>query len=95
MRSSDGCLEFRFYESRRREEFELTLDAADARPRSLPSTRVKDRVKAAMHAEPRLAASIEAHGIVVTLVPLTNGAVTRVSACSTDVLGRPVVIVTN
>jgi Zn-dependent peptidase ImmA (M78 family)/DNA-binding XRE family transcriptional regulator len=43
---------------------------------------------------PHLAATIEAHGIVVTLIRLTNEAVTRVSAYSTDALGRPLVIVT-
>lgn len=43
---------------------------------------------------PHLAATIEAHGIVVTLTPLTNAAVTRVSAYSTDALGRPLIIVT-
>ena len=43
---------------------------------------------------PHLAATIEAHGIVVTLVQLTNAAVTRVSAYSTDALGRPLIIVT-
>ncbi|MBG6094797.1 helix-turn-helix domain-containing protein [Nocardioides luteus] len=43
---------------------------------------------------PHLAATIEAHGIVVTLIPLTNAAVTRVSAYSTDALGRPLIIVT-
>ena len=41
-----------------------------------------------------LAATIEAHGIVVTLIPLTNEAITRVSAFSTDALGRPIIIVT-
>lgn len=41
-----------------------------------------------------LAARIEAHGVVVTLIPLTNDAVTRVSAYSTDALGRPLIIVT-
>lgn len=43
---------------------------------------------------PHLAATIEAHGIVVTLIPLTNEAVTRVSAYSTDALGRPLIVVT-
>lgn len=43
---------------------------------------------------PHLAATIEAHGIVVTLIPLTNKAVTRVSAYSTDALGRPLIVVT-
>lgn len=43
---------------------------------------------------PHLAATIEAHGIVVTLIPMTNEAVTRVSAYSTDALGRPLIIVT-
>jgi Zn-dependent peptidase ImmA (M78 family) len=43
---------------------------------------------------PHLAATIEAHGIVITLIPMTNEAVTRVSAYSTDALGRPLIIVT-
>jgi Zn-dependent peptidase ImmA (M78 family) len=37
---------------------------------------------------------MEAHGIVVCLIPMTNEAVTRVKAYSTDALGRPLVIVT-
>ena len=41
-----------------------------------------------------LAATIEANGIVVTLIPLTNDAITRVDAYSTDSLGRPMIIVT-
>jgi Zn-dependent peptidase ImmA (M78 family)/DNA-binding XRE family transcriptional regulator len=41
-----------------------------------------------------LVATIEAHGIIVTLIPLTDEAVTRVSAYSTDDLGRPMIIVT-
>jgi Zn-dependent peptidase ImmA (M78 family)/DNA-binding XRE family transcriptional regulator len=41
-----------------------------------------------------LAATIEANGIVVSLIPLTNDAVTRVSAYSTDALGRPLIVVT-
>lgn len=41
-----------------------------------------------------LVATIEAHGIAVTLIPLTNTAVTRVSAYSTDALGRPIIVVT-
>jgi Zn-dependent peptidase ImmA (M78 family) len=41
-----------------------------------------------------LVATIEAHGIIVTLIPLTNAAITRVSAYSTDALGRPMMIVT-
>ncbi|TDV52213.1 ImmA/IrrE family metallo-endopeptidase [Actinophytocola oryzae] len=41
-----------------------------------------------------LAATIEAHGIVVTLIPLTNKAITRVSAYSTSALGRPLIIAT-
>lgn len=41
-----------------------------------------------------LVATIEAHGIIVTLIPLTNEAITRVSAYSTDALGRPMIIVT-
>ena len=43
---------------------------------------------------PHLAATMEAHGIVVGLIALTNEAVTRVKAYSTDALGRPMVIVT-
>lgn len=43
---------------------------------------------------PHLAATMEACGIVVCLVPLTDEAVTRVKAYSTDALGRPIVIVT-
>jgi Zn-dependent peptidase ImmA (M78 family) len=42
-----------------------------------------------------LAATIEANGIVVTLIPLTNDAITRVDAYSTDSLGRPMIIVTS
>ena len=41
-----------------------------------------------------LVATIEAHGIVVTLIPLTNDAITRVDAYSTDALGRPLIVVT-
>jgi Zn-dependent peptidase ImmA (M78 family)/transcriptional regulator with XRE-family HTH domain len=41
-----------------------------------------------------LVATIEAHGIIVTLIPLTNEAITRVSAYSTDALGRSIIIVT-
>jgi Zn-dependent peptidase ImmA (M78 family)/transcriptional regulator with XRE-family HTH domain len=41
-----------------------------------------------------LVATIEAHGIVVTLIPLTNDAITRVDAYSTDALGRPFIVVT-
>lgn len=41
-----------------------------------------------------LTATMEAHGIVVCLIPLTNEAVTRVKAYSTDALGRAMVIVT-
>lgn len=43
---------------------------------------------------PHLAATMEARGIVVCLIPLSNEAVTRVKAYSTDALGRPLVIVT-
>ncbi|MEV6273206.1 XRE family transcriptional regulator [Kribbella sp. NPDC051936] len=43
---------------------------------------------------PHLAATMESRGIVVCLIPLTNEAVTRVKAYSTDALGRPLVIVT-
>ncbi len=39
-------------------------------------------------------ATIEARGIIVTLIPLTNEAITRVSAYSTGALGRPMIIVT-
>lgn len=41
-----------------------------------------------------LAATIEANGIVVSLIPLTSEAITRVSAYSTDALGRPLIIIT-
>lgn len=41
-----------------------------------------------------LTATMEAHGVVVCLIPMTNEAVTRVKAYSTDALGRPLVIVT-
>lgn len=41
-----------------------------------------------------LAATMEAHGIVVSLIALTNDAVTRVNAYSTSALGRPIIIVT-
>lgn len=41
-----------------------------------------------------LVATIEAHGVVVTLIPLTNEAITRVDAYSTNALGRPMIIVT-
>jgi Zn-dependent peptidase ImmA (M78 family)/transcriptional regulator with XRE-family HTH domain len=41
-----------------------------------------------------LVATIESHGIVVTLIPLTNDAITRVDAYSTDALGRPLIVVT-
>jgi Zn-dependent peptidase ImmA (M78 family) len=37
---------------------------------------------------------MEARGVVVCLISLTNEAVTRVKAYSTDALGRPIVIVT-
>ncbi|MEG9246846.1 XRE family transcriptional regulator [Arthrobacter sp. Soc17.1.1.1] len=43
---------------------------------------------------PHLAATMEARGIVVCLIPMTNEAITRVKAYSTDALGRPLVIVT-
>lgn len=43
---------------------------------------------------PHLAATMEARGVVVCLIPLTNEAVTRVKAYSTDALGRPIVVVT-
>lgn len=43
---------------------------------------------------PHLAATMEARGIVVCLIPMTNEAVSRVKAYSTDALGRPLVIVT-
>lgn len=43
---------------------------------------------------PHLAATIEARGVVVCLIALTNEAVTRVKAYSTDALSRPIVIVT-
>lgn len=41
-----------------------------------------------------LVATIEAHGIVVTLIPLTDDAITRVDAYSTDALGRPLIVIT-
>lgn len=41
-----------------------------------------------------LAATMESRGIVVCLIPLTNEAVTRVKAYSTDALDRPLVIIT-
>lgn len=41
-----------------------------------------------------LVATMEAHGVVVGLISLTDAAVTRVSAYSTSALGRPIVIVT-
>jgi Zn-dependent peptidase ImmA (M78 family) len=43
---------------------------------------------------PHLAATMEARGVVVCLIPLTNEAVTRVKAYSTDALSRPIVVVT-
>jgi Zn-dependent peptidase ImmA (M78 family)/DNA-binding XRE family transcriptional regulator len=43
---------------------------------------------------PHLAATIEARGVVVCLIPLANEAVSRVKAYSTDALGRPIVVVT-
>lgn len=43
---------------------------------------------------PHLAATMEARGIVVCLIPLTNEAVSRVKAYSTGSLGRPLVVVT-
>ena len=117
------------------------LDAANAHFRSLRSTRLKDRAKAAAHAEqlweltyalerrvrlpkvdlpsipegmaPTLAAHrlreawgigrgpvshlmaiMESRGIVASLIPMTNEAIRRVSAYSTDALGRPLVIIT-
>ena len=41
-----------------------------------------------------LAATIESNGVIVSLIPMTNDAITRVSAYSTDALGRPLIIVT-
>lgn len=41
-----------------------------------------------------LGALIESRGIVVCLIPMTNESVTRVSAYSTDALGRPLIVVT-
>ncbi|NKY27782.1 helix-turn-helix domain-containing protein [Nocardia gamkensis] len=41
-----------------------------------------------------LGALMESRGIVVCLIAMTNDAVTRVSAYSTDALGRPLVIIT-
>lgn len=43
---------------------------------------------------PHLAATMEARGVIVALIALTNEAVTRVKAYSTDALGRPLVVVT-
>lgn len=43
---------------------------------------------------PHLAAMMESRGIVVCLIPLTNEAVSRVKAYSTDALDRPLVIIT-
>ncbi len=43
---------------------------------------------------PHLVATMESNGLVVSLIPMTNEAVSRVSAYSTDALGRPLVIVT-
>ena len=43
---------------------------------------------------PHLAATMESRGIVVCLINLTNEAVTRVKAYSTDSLSRPIVVVT-
>jgi Zn-dependent peptidase ImmA (M78 family)/transcriptional regulator with XRE-family HTH domain len=43
---------------------------------------------------PHLVATMESRGIVVSLIPMTNESVGRVSAYSTDALGRPLVIVT-
>lgn len=44
---------------------------------------------------PHLVAAMESRGIVVSLIPMTNESVGRVSAYSTDALGRPLVIVTS
>ena len=41
-----------------------------------------------------LAATMEAHGIVVCLISLTDEAVSRVKAYSTDALSRPIVVIT-
>jgi Zn-dependent peptidase ImmA (M78 family) len=43
---------------------------------------------------PHLVALIESRGIVVSLISMTNESVKNVSAYSTDVLGRPLIIVT-
>lgn len=43
---------------------------------------------------PHLVATMESRGVVVSLIPMTNESVTRVSAYSTDALGRPLVIIT-
>lgn len=43
---------------------------------------------------PHLVALMESRGIVVSLIAMTNESVARVSAYSTDALGRPIVIVT-
>lgn len=41
-----------------------------------------------------LAATMETCGIVISLIPLTDEAISRVKAYSTDALGRPLVVVT-
>lgn len=41
-----------------------------------------------------LGATMESRGIVISLVLLSNSAITRVSAYSTDALGRPLVVIT-
>lgn len=43
---------------------------------------------------PHLVATMESRGVVVSLIPMTNQSVGRVSAYSTDALGRPLVIIT-
>lgn len=43
---------------------------------------------------PHLAATMESRGIVISLIPMTNESVGRVSAYSTDALGRPLVVIT-
>lgn len=117
------------------------MDATHAHFRSLRSTRVKDRAKAATYVEhvwelvtalerrvrfpeldlpdlelgtspeaaaallrehwdiqrgpvTHLAARMESGGVIVTTIPMTDDAFGRVSAFSTDVFDRPVVVVT-
>lgn len=67
-------------------------------PEGTTPTQAAQAVRQAWNIAPgpmaHLVATIEAHGIVVTLIPLTNDAITRVDAYSTDALGRPLIVVT-